>query len=59
MDESICDKISFLSFQGKGGVREVWKLTDKNGFCFMAGMAIDADGAPNAYDSETNTGLIF
>jgi len=59
MKKPICDKISFLSFEGKGGVTQVWKLTGKNGFFFMAGMAIDADGAPNAYDPENKHGLDF
>ncbi|MCP6758104.1 MAG: glycoside hydrolase family 75 protein [Fischerella sp. CENA71] len=27
----------------------VWKFVDKPGFFFQAGMAVDADGAPNAY----------
>ncbi|MBW4507852.1 MAG: glycoside hydrolase family 75 protein [Scytonematopsis contorta HA4267-MV1] len=38
------------------GKYTVWKLTDKPGFFFQAGMAIDADGAPNAYHPQ-NKGI--
>ncbi len=34
----------------------VWRLPDSPAFFFVAGMAIDADGAPNAYNSD-DTGL--
>jgi hypothetical protein len=34
----------------------VWQLPDGSAFFFMSGMAIDADGAPNAY-SPDDTGL--
>lgn len=38
------------------GQYTVWKLTNKPGFFFKAGMAIDADGAPSAYHPE-NKGI--
>jgi hypothetical protein len=34
----------------------VWQLPDSQAFFFVSGMAIDADGAPNAYNRE-DTGL--
>jgi hypothetical protein len=34
----------------------VWRLPDSSAFFFVSGMAIDADGAPNAYNSD-DTGL--
>jgi hypothetical protein len=34
----------------------IWKLQDGSAFFFAAGMTIDADGAPNAYNPD-NTGL--
>jgi hypothetical protein len=34
----------------------VWQLPDSQAFFFVSGMAIDADGAPNAYNP-ANTGL--
>lgn len=34
----------------------IWQLPDSRAFLFVAGMTIDADGAPNAY-SPDNTGL--
>ena len=34
----------------------IWRLGDSPAFFFSAGMTIDADGAPNAYNSD-NTGL--
>ncbi|HEY6372492.1 MAG TPA: glycoside hydrolase family 75 protein [Candidatus Sulfotelmatobacter sp.] len=34
----------------------VWRLPDSQAFFFVSGMAIDADGAPNAYNSD-DTGL--
>ncbi len=34
----------------------VWQLPDSPAFFFISGMAIDADGAPNAYNSD-DTGL--
>ena len=39
-------------------VREVpiWQMPDSSAFFFVAGMTIDADGAPNAYNPD-NTGL--
>jgi Fungal chitosanase of glycosyl hydrolase group 75 len=39
-------------------VREmpIWRLGDSTAFFFVAGMTIDADGSPNAYNPE-NTGL--
>jgi hypothetical protein len=39
-------------------IREVpvWQLPDSPAFFFVSGMAIDADGAPNAYNSD-DTGL--
>jgi hypothetical protein len=41
-----------------GRVREfpIYQFRDRNAFFFTAGMTIDADGAPNAYNPE-NTGL--
>lgn len=39
------------------GQLPIWRLGEEDsGFFFSAGMAIDADGAPNAYNAE-NTGL--
>jgi hypothetical protein len=38
------------------GQLSVWHLRDDLAFFFSAGMAIDADGAPNTYNSD-NTGL--
>jgi hypothetical protein len=38
------------------GQLPIWHLRDDSAFFFSAGMAIDADGAPNAYNS-ANTGL--
>jgi len=38
------------------GQLPIWHLRDDLAFFFSAGMAIDADGAPNAYNSD-NTGL--
>lgn len=38
------------------GQLPIWHLRDDSAFFFRAGMAIDADGAPNAYNSD-NTGL--
>ncbi|MBW4593753.1 MAG: glycoside hydrolase family 75 protein [Brasilonema angustatum HA4187-MV1] len=55
------DKVSrkFLKAESKDVVNKakifehgkytVWKLVDRPGFFFKSGMAIDADGAPNAY----------
>lgn len=38
------------------GELPIYRLRDDSAFFFSAGMAIDADGAPNAYNAE-NTGL--
>jgi len=38
------------------GQLPIWHLRDDSAFFFSAGMAIDADGAPNAYNRD-NTGL--
>ena len=47
-----------LVARGQQHSREVpiWRLPDSRAFFFVSRMAIDADGAPNAYNSE-NTGL--
>ena len=51
-----------LNFDGRrfGGVTDpipIWRLgEDDSAFFFSAGMSIDADGAPNAYNAD-NTGL--
>jgi hypothetical protein len=34
----------------------IWRFRNSDGFLFTAGMTIDADGAPNAYNAD-NTGL--
>jgi hypothetical protein len=49
---------SFEDSHDGAPVRDVpiWHLGDDSAFFFTAGMAIDADGAPNAYDPQ-NTGL--
>jgi len=38
------------------GEAPIWRLRDDTAFFFTAGLAIDADGAPNAYNAD-NTGL--
>lgn len=43
-----CDRT--LAFQVGGA--DVWKIPGKQAFFFSAGMAIDADGAPDAYHPE-------
>jgi|SRR5579872_21533 len=53
---SLLDFVS--SGRDKRHVREVpmWRLPDSQGFFFISGMTIDADGAPNAYNPD-DTGL--
>ena len=56
-----CARSLLLNFQAdRGGelLREVpvWRFSPGSAFFFDAGMTIDADGAPNAYNPE-NTGL--
>lgn len=38
---------------------DIWKLSGSHDFFFTEGMAVDADGAPNAYDSADHNGLDF
>lgn len=40
------------------GSKSVWWNSDKTAFCYQSGLAIDADGAPNAYHPE-GKGLDF
>ena len=49
-----CGKSSITTF---GGIN-VWKLDSSKTICFKAGMAIDADGSPNAYCPD-NKGLDY
>lgn len=56
-----CQKNLLVNFEiDRDGqpVREVpiWRTSDGSAFFFVSGMTIDADGAPNAYNSD-NTGL--
>jgi len=57
-----CDKSMLVNFEisSRDGqpLREapVWQTSDGSAFFFQAGMTIDADGAPNAYNPD-NTGL--
>lgn len=50
--------LNFPIYRGGEVVREapVWRLSDTTAYFFAAGMTIDADGSPNAYNPE-NTGL--
>jgi hypothetical protein len=52
-----CSKEIFLQFNGLYGKTPIWKLTGKSPFFFVTGMAIDAHGAPNAYDPDNKRGL--
>jgi len=45
-----CDKVELFAV---GGTR-VWKLPAQDAFFFMAGMTIDANGAPDAYHPKNN-----
>src|SRR5947209_18462960 len=52
-----CDKVEQLKV---GGV-SIWQLQGQTAFFYEAGMAIDVDGAPQAYHPEpdSNLGLDF
>lgn len=58
---SECSKTLLMNFEMSGdgqSVREVpiWQQSESDGFFYEAGMTIDADGAPNAYNPQ-NTGI--
>jgi hypothetical protein len=55
--KAACNKEVFLQFNGLYGKTSVWKLKGKSPFFFVTGMAIDAHGAPNAYDPDNKRGL--
>ncbi|MBI5091301.1 MAG: hypothetical protein HZB26_02535 [Candidatus Hydrogenedentes bacterium] len=56
---AISTKSLFTTFLVTQHAIPVWTLEGRAGFFFLAGMAIDADGAPNAYDPENQRGLDF
>ncbi len=55
--KSSCDKETVLQFNRPPGKVPLWRLKDKPGYFFVAGMAISAHGTPNGYDPQDKKGL--
>jgi hypothetical protein len=54
--KSLLLNFDIYRFGERQGQAPIWRLGDARAFLFSSGMAIDADGAPNAYNAD-GTGL--
>jgi hypothetical protein len=52
-------KTLLYTFSDEQGTTPIWSIAGRDGFFFSSGMAINADGAPNAYHPNKSSGLDF